>query len=75
MTPFFVALIGIGISFGGVLMLVRPDLCRGIPPDLSLTTRSVRIGGIVLLFFGICLLCEVLINGLPSCRPNECLDF
>jgi hypothetical protein len=71
----FPYVVGIGSILGGTLMLVRPELCRGAPPDPTLTPRGIRTGGLVLLFFGILWLWTVLMYGLVPCGPSECLDF
>ena len=65
-------LVGIAMILGGGLMLVRPELCRDVPPDPTRTLRGTRIGGLVLLFFGILWLLNVLVYGLVPCGPNDC---
>ena len=75
MNSFVVGSIGVGLTLFGILMLVLPKLCRDVPPDPTQSLRSIRIGGLVFLFFGICLLWVVLVEGLRPCLPNECLDF
>jgi hypothetical protein len=75
MNSFVVASIGVGLTLIGILMLVRPKLSSDVPPDPTQSLRSIRIGGLVFLFFGIYLLWVVLVEGLRPCLPNECLDF
>jgi hypothetical protein len=67
--------VGIGLILGGSLMLVRPELCRGVPPDPTLTRRGIRTGGLVLLLLGICWLLHIIIVGPMPCGPNECVGF
>ena len=68
-------LVGIALTLGGSLMLARPKPCRDVPPDPTQTLRDTRIGGLVLLFFGILWLLNVLVYGLVPCGPNECTNF
>jgi hypothetical protein len=56
-------------------MLARPEVCRDVLFDPIQSLGSIRIGGLVFLFFGICLLWVVLVEDLRPCLPNECLDF
>ena len=70
-----VALIGVGLVVGGCLMLIRPELFRGIPPDEDLTPRGTRIGGVMAILFGLCTLWLVFGYGLKPCAPDECTGF
>jgi hypothetical protein len=56
-------------------MLIRPEPFRDVPPDEDVTPRDTRIGAVVLIFFGICILLLVFEYGLRPCGPNECTDF
>jgi uncharacterized protein YjeT (DUF2065 family) len=70
-----VTLIAVGLTLGGSLMLIRPELFRDIPPDENVTPRSTRIAGLVLLVLGICILWQLLEHGFVPCAPIECSDF
>jgi hypothetical protein len=73
--PFVAVLMGVGLSLGGLLMLVRPEVFRDVPPDPTQSLRSIRIGGIGLLLIGILLLGALLATGARPCLLNECTDF
>jgi hypothetical protein len=70
-----VTLIGVSLTLGGSLMLIRPELLRGIPPDEDVTPRATRIGGLMLIVLGICLLMQLFDNGFMPCAANECINF
>ena len=75
MNSFAVISIGVALIVIGILMLARPEVCRDVLFDPIQSLGSIRIGGLVFLFFGICLLWVVLVEDLRPCLPNECLDF
>ena len=66
---------GVGLIVGGVLMLIRPELFRAIPPDEEVTPGATRMGAMAMIFFGICALLLVFVYGLKPCGPDDCTDF
>ena len=68
-------LMGVGLTLGGILMLIRPELFRGIPPDEAVTRGAIRMGALAMIFFGICALLLVFVYGLKPCGPDDCTNF
>jgi hypothetical protein len=44
LAPVVFTVMGVGLIVGGVLMLIRPELFRGIPPEEEATPGATRMG-------------------------------